>query len=192
MNAFLRMLQQFRNSFQRFSGTQKLVALTAAALVIASVAYLVYFINQVEYVSLFGRLAESDTAAVAEALKKNKISYRLSDTGTVMVPRDQLYDVRLSLATEGIPRGGGAGFELFDQQKLGSTEFVQKINYQRALQGELARTISQINEVMESRVHLALPEESLFLEDRKPPSAAVVLKLAPGSRLNQRQVQGIV
>ncbi|HAA03339.1 MAG TPA: flagellar M-ring protein FliF, partial [Syntrophobacteraceae bacterium] len=105
---------------------------------------------------------------------------------------DQLYDVRLSLATEGIPRGGGAGFELFDQQKLGSTEFVQKINYQRALQGELARTISQINEVMESRVHLALPEESLFLEDRKPPSAAVVLKLAPGSRLNQRQVQGIV
>jgi flagellar M-ring protein FliF len=192
MNAFLRMLQQVRDSFQRLGGTQKMVAVTAVGLIIAAMAYVIYFINQVEYVSLFGRLAESDTAAVVETLKKNKIPYRLSETGTVMVPRDQLYDVRLSLATEGVPRGGGAGFELFDQQKLGSTEFVQKINYQRALQGELARTISQIDEVMESRVHLALPEDSLFLEDRKSPSAAVVLKLAPGSRLNQRQVQGIV
>jgi len=139
-------------------GTQKMVAVTASVLIIAAMAYVIYFINQVEYISLFGRLAESDTAAVVEALKKNKVPYRLSDTGTVMVPRDQVHDVRLSLATEGVPRGGGAGFELFDQQKLGSTEFVQKINYQRALQGELARTISQIDEVMESRVHLALPE----------------------------------
>jgi flagellar M-ring protein FliF len=192
MNAFLRMLQQVRDNFQRLGGTQKMVAVSASVLIIAAMAYVIYFINQVEYVSLFGRLAEGDTAAVVEALKKNKIPYRLSDTGTVMVPRDQVHDVRLSLATEGVPRGGGAGFELFDQQKLGSTEFVQKINYQRALQGELARTISQIDEVMESRVHLALPEDSLFLEDRKPPSAAVVLKLTPGSRLNQRQVQGIV
>ena len=192
MNAFLRLLQQIRDTFLRFSGPQKFLAAGTVVMLAASLAYLIYFINQVDYISLFGRLSEGDTAAVVEALKKSKIPYRLSDTGTVMVPRDQLYDVRLSLAAEGVPRGGGAGFELFDQQKLGSTEFVQKINYQRALQGELARTINQINEVMESRVHLALPEDSLFLEDRKPPSASVVLKLNPGGRLNQRQTQGIV
>jgi flagellar M-ring protein FliF len=192
MGTILGLLQQLRETFGRLSASQRMLFTGAAVLLAATLAYTVYMVNQVEYVSLFARLSESDTAAVVEALKKNKIPYRLSDTGTVMVPKDQLYDVRLSVATEGVPRGAGAGFEIFDQQKLGSTEFVQKINYQRALQGELSRSINQMNEVMESRVHLVLPEDSLFLEDRKPTSASVVLKLNPGSRLNQRQVQGIV
>jgi flagellar M-ring protein FliF len=192
MNALLRLLQHLGETFGRLTATQKLIAVGTTALLTASLTYMIYMVNQVEYIALFARLSESDTAAVVEALKKNKVPYRLSDTGAVLVPRDQLYDVRLSVAAEGVPRGAGAGFELFDQQKLGSTEFVQKINYQRALQGELARSINQMNEVMESRVHLVLPEDSLFLEDRKPTSAAVVLKLNPGTRLNQRQVQGIV
>ena len=103
-----------------------------------------------------------------------------------------MYETRLTLAADGIPKGSGMGFEIFDQQKLGSTEFVQKINYQRALQGELARTINGMSEVLESRVHLVMPEESLFKEDQKPPSAAVVLKLRPGPRIGDKELQGIV
>lgn len=192
MNAILASLQRLKDSFLALPGSQKLLYSSAFFLMAASVMYAFHIGNQVEYVPLFSRLSEGETGTIVETLKKKKIPYQLTETGSLSVPREQLYDIRLGLAAEGIPRGSGSGFEIFDQQKLGSTEFVQKINYQRALQGELARTINQMNEVVESRVHLALPEESLFLEDRKPPSAAVVLKLQPGSRLNQRQIQGIV
>jgi flagellar M-ring protein FliF len=192
MNALLASLQRLKDTFLALPRTQKVLYGSSILMVAASLMYLAYFTNQVDYVPLFSRLSESDMAAIVETLKKKKTPYLLTDSGTVSVPKEQLYDIRLSLAAEGIPKGAGAGFEIFDQQKLGSTEFVQKINYQRALQGELARTINQMNEVMESRVHLVIPEESLFLEDRKPSSAAVVLKLHPGVRLSQRQIQGIV
>jgi flagellar M-ring protein FliF len=137
-------------------------------------------------------LNEQDLGSVVETLKTKKIPYQLSGSSGVSVPREQLHEVRLLLATQGVVKGSGVGFEIFDQQKLGSTEFVQRINYQRALQGELARTINEMNEVQESRVHLVLPADSLFVEDRKPPSAAVVLKLKSGARLEPQQVQGIV
>ena len=192
MNALLGSLQRLKDTFLALPGSQKVLYASAALLVAAGLTYTIYFSNQLDYVPLFSRLSEGESGTIVETLKKKKIPYQLSETGNLLVPREQLYETRMSLAAEGIPRGSGSGFEIFDQQKLGSTEFVQKINYQRALQGELARTINQMNEVMESRVHLALPEESLFLEDRKPPSAAVVLKLQPGARLNQRQTQGIV
>jgi len=191
MKALLESLKHMLDTFLTLPTSQKFLYLSAILLVAASLTYLVHFSNQVDYVPLFSRLSEGETGAIVENLKKKKFPYRLSETGNITVPKEQLYDIRLSLAAEGIPQGSGAGFEIFDQQKLGSTEFVQKINYQRALQGELARTIKQMNEVMESRVHLVLPEDSLFLEDRRPPSAAVVLRLHPGARLSPRQTQGI-
>jgi len=193
MKALLESLQHLNGTFRALAGPQKVLYSTTIILLAATLAYLAYFSNQADYVPLFSRVSEGEMGTIVENLKKKKIPYRLSEAGSVSVPKEQLYDIRLSLAAEGIPnKGSGSGFEIFDQQKLGSTEFVQKINYQRALQGELARTINQMNEVTESRVHLVLPEESLFMEDRKPPSAAVVLKLHPGARLGQRQVQGIV
>jgi flagellar M-ring protein FliF len=192
MKALLEFLQRLPGNFRALPGPQKVLYAGCLVVLAATLAYLVHFSNQVEYVPLFSRLSDGETGTIVENLKKKKILYSLSETGTLFVPKEQLYDIRLSLAAEGVPKGSGLGFEIFDQQKLGSTEFVQRINYQRALQGELARTINQMNEVMESRVHLVLPEESLFLEDRKPPSAAVVLKLHPGARLSQRQAQGIV
>ncbi len=192
MKAILDILQRLKDTFLALPGPQKIVYSSALLLLAASLAYTVHLANQVDYVPLFSRLSEGEAGTIVESLKKKKLSYQLSETGTLSVPKEQLYEIRMSLASEGIPKGAGSGFEIFDQQKLGSTEFVQKINYQRALQGELARTINQMDEVMDSRVHLALPEESLFLEDRKSPSAAVVLKLHPGTRLNQRQTQGIV
>jgi flagellar M-ring protein FliF len=185
-------LQRLKANFQALPAPQKLLYSVTTMLVAAGLIYLVRLGNSTDYTLLYSGLSESDMGSVVEALKKDKTPYKLTDAGSVAVPSDKLYEVRLKLAAEGMPRGQGSGFEIFDQQKLGSTEFVQKINYQRALQGELARTILEMNEVKECRVHLALPDDSLFQEDKKSPTAAVVLKLHTGAHLNQNQIRGIV
>ncbi|MDH5298775.1 MAG: flagellar basal-body MS-ring/collar protein FliF, partial [Desulfobulbaceae bacterium] len=105
---------------------------------------------------------------------------------------EQVYEARLNLAGEGLPRGGGVGFEIFDKTSLGTTDFVQRLNYQRALQGELARTIRQFDQVEEARVHLATPKESVFVEDEKPPTASVSVRLRRGTKLSQNEIQSIV
>ncbi|MDX1764935.1 MAG: flagellar basal-body MS-ring/collar protein FliF, partial [bacterium] len=107
-----------------------------------------------------------------------------------LVPADKVYEMRMALAGKGLPQGG-VGFEIFDKSNIGTTDFVQKMNYLRAIQGELARTISQIDGVEKSRVHISLPEDSVFLEDQKEATASVFMKLRPGLRLKSRQVEGI-
>lgn len=186
------LLNTLKTRLQGLTKSQKIFFGGSLLIVLGSFVVLGYTVNRTEYASLYSRLGEQDLGAVVEVLKAKKIPYELTAGGGVGVPRDQLHEVRLQLATQGVLKGAGVGFEIFDQQKLGSTEFVQKINYQRALQGELARTINQLNEVAESRVHLVLPSESLFLDEKKSPSAAVVLKLRSGTHLDQQQVQGIV
>ena len=192
MQNFLDLLGKWKNGFLSLPRARQILYAGSLAVIIGSLALLTYTVNRVEYAPLYSHLNEHDLGGVVETLKTKKISYKLNSGGGVSVPREQLHEVRLLLATQGVVKGAGVGFEIFDQQKLGSTEFVQRINYQRALQGELARTINELNEVLESRVHLVLPSESLFMEDRKPPSAAVVLKLKSGARLEPQQVQGIV
>lgn len=192
MKALLDFLEKIKTRFQAMPAPQRIFYAGSLAVLIGSLAFLAYTVNKVEYSPLYSRLSEEDLGAVVETLKAKKIPYQLTGGNGISVPKEQLAEVRLSLASEGVPKGSGVGFEIFDQQKLGSTEFVQRINYQRALQGELARTISKMDEVLESRVHLVLATESLFLEDKKPPSAAVVLKLKNGSKLEQQRVQGIV
>jgi len=150
-----------------------------------------YSINKTDYTPLYSGLSDEDLSGIVAALQAKKIPYQIT-ANSISVPDDSLYETRMALAQEGLPKGSGVGFEIFDEQKLGSTEFVQKVNYQRALQGELARTINRLNEVQESRVHLVMPTESVFVEDQKPPSAAVVLKLKPGVKLEHQQIQGIV
>ncbi len=177
--------------FKSLPTPQKIFLVGSIISVIVSASYVFYHINKPEYALLYGRIPEKDLASVVEYLKQQKIPYKIEED-KIYVPKEKLYDVRLSMAKEGIPKGTGVGFEIFDTQKLGSTEFVQKINYQRALQGELERTISQMNKIEEARVHLVLPEETLFVEDEKPPTAAVVVKLQDGARLSSREVQGIV
>lgn len=192
MKSFLDLIGKWKTGFLSLSRARQILYVGSLAVVLGSLALLTYTVNRVEYTPLYSHLNEQDLGSVVETLKTKKIPYQLSGSGGVSVPREQLHEVRLLLATQGVVKGSGVGFEIFDQQKLGSTEFVQRINYQRALQGELARTINELNEVLESRVHLVLPAESLFMEDRKPPSAAVVLKLKTGARLEPQQVQGIV
>ncbi len=191
MDQILQYFRGFLRYFQSLAVAQRISLVGGAAILVGAVVFLVYVANRTDYTTLYSGLSESDQGEVAQALKAKKIPYRIT-SGNIEVPRDQLYETRISLASEGIPKGGVTGFEIFDQQKLGSTEFVQKINYQRALQGELARTIDCLDEVAESRVHLVLPEDSLFKEDQKPPSAAVVIKLRPGARIDQKKLQGIV
>lgn len=192
MEKLTEVYRNLKDRLQSLSTPNKIFYAGSFLVLIGSIAFLLYSVNKVEYGTLYSKLSEEDMGTVVEALKARKIPYQLNGASSISVPKERLQEVRLALATDGVLKGSGLGFEIFDQQKLGSTEFVQKINYQRALQGELSRTINRMNEVQESRVHLVLPSDSLFVEDQKPPSAAVVLKLRSGAKLDPQQIQGIV
>lgn len=149
--------------------------------------------RKADYQVLYGNLAEADAAAMIEWLKTENIPYRLEAGGrSLLVPATSVHETRLSLASAGLPQGGGIGFEIFDKQSFALTDFVQKVNYSRALQGELARTIASLGPVETARVHLALPEKRLFKDHQQPATASVIIKLAAGKRLGEAQIDGIV
>ena len=169
--------------------------LIGAVLLLALVFFgsLIYWNSKPDFQVLFSNLSQEDAGEMVNKLKEKKIPFQLSSNGSsILVSREQVYDVRLALAGEGLPKGGGVGFEVFDRTNLGATDFVQKLNYQRALQGELSRTIRQIKEVEQARVHVVTPKESLFLDEQKKPSASVLLKTRSGMKLESSQVEGIV
>jgi flagellar M-ring protein FliF len=143
--------------------------------------------------TLYTQLTMQDAAAITAKLREMGVAYTVQGDGTtILVPASMVYDLRLRLATEGLPQGGGIGFEVFDQHSFGMTEFAQKLNYQRALQGELARSIGQLAAVQSARVHIVMPEKSLFIGQQGKTTASVVLQLIPGRRLGPEQTQGIV
>src|SRR5262252_2951239 len=163
--------------------------ITSTALVLA----FAWWVQRPLYRPLFTNLAQADAAAIVDALRAEKVPFEIEDGGrAVLVPSERLYELRLELASRGLPEGGGVGFEIFDKQTLGQTDFLQRLNYQRALQGELGRTIGQLGGVEAARVHLALPERSLFVAEDRRPSASVVVKLLPGRTLGRSQIDGIV
>lgn len=140
----------------------------------------------------YTNLASEDSAEVAATLKASGVPFRLEAGGAALaVPADKVYDVRLMLAAAGLPRGGGAGFELFDRGDLGVSEFTQKVNLRRALEGELARTVGHLANVRSARVHLTLSEKGLYRDEERKASAAVVLQLQPGRAVGEREVSGI-
>ncbi len=146
--------------------------------------------NKTKFRAAYSGLSKEDAAAVVAKLKESNTPYRLEGDGTtIMVPDKVVYDVRLAMAGEGIPKGGGVGYEIFDKNEFGTTEFVQKINKIRALQGELARTISAFDEVNNARVMIVLPKESVFVEETKQPSASILLEL--NSDLDKGKVTSI-
>ncbi|MBI5206319.1 MAG: flagellar M-ring protein FliF [Candidatus Firestonebacteria bacterium] len=152
-----------------------------------------FWAKQPNYDTLFSRLSPEDASSIVEQLKNNKVPYKLTNSGTqILIPQENVYETRLDLARQGMPSRGGVGFELFDKNGFGMTDFSQKINYQRALQGELTRTINQMEEVNHSRIHIVLPQESIFSDKEKPATASIVLKLRYGANLSQMQIQGIV
>lgn len=164
-----------------------------AFLSIAAFAVLILVANRTDYKPLFTNLVAEDAGEIVKKLKESKTTYQVTADGKgILVPADKVHELRLSFASEGLPQGGGVGFEIFDRKNFGMTEFVQKLNYQRALQGELSRTISQLNGVEQARVHLVIPEKSLFQENEKPATASIVLKMKSNRSLRENEVQGVV
>ena len=173
--------------------TQKLMlgGFILAGLIIMGVV--VSLATRTSYAALYSGLKEEDAAQIVGKLKEQKVEYRLAGGGgTIEVPTDKVYETRLALAEAGLPKGGSVGFELFDGTHVGLTQVGERVNYQRALQGELERTISEIESVDSARVHIVLPEQKLYSEEETRPSASVVLKLKGGNGLSKKQVRGIV
>ncbi|MBF0461499.1 MAG: flagellar M-ring protein FliF [Magnetococcales bacterium] len=167
--------------------------LLAIGATVLALSVVIWFATRPAYKLLFSGLPQEETGRVIEQLNKMKVPYQIGPGGSsVDVPADRVYDLRLELATQGLPKQGtGVGFELFDKGNLvGMTDFVQRMNFQRALQGELARTIESISAVHTARVHLVLPKPSLFVTEARPATASVVMELS--HPLQPKQVEGIV
>ncbi|OGU05460.1 MAG: flagellar M-ring protein FliF [Geobacteraceae bacterium GWC2_58_44] len=186
-------LKKLLEPFLALSNGKRIVVVGVALASLLAFGALITVANKTDYRPLFANLTPEDAGEIVKKLKEQKIPHQISQDGkALLVPSDQVYDLRLSLASEGLPQGGGIGYEIFDRKNFGMTEFVQKLNYQRALQGELSRTISQIAGVESARVHLALPEQTLFKESEKPATASVVLKMRSNRGLREAEVQGVV
>jgi flagellar M-ring protein FliF len=146
-----------------------------------------------DYKVLFSNLSDRDGGAVVAALTQQNVPYKFSEVGgVIMVPADKVHDARLRLASQGLPKGGTVGFELMESQKFGTTQFQERLNYQRGLEGELARSIMALAAVQSARVHLALPAANGFFREQQKPSASVLLQMHPGRSLERSQVAGIV
>ena len=167
-----------------------LVVLAAA---IAALFVMTLWLKAPDHQLLYANLSEQDAAAIVDHLKGKKIPYDLSNRGrTIYVPSNQMHEIRLELASEGLPGGSEVGLEIFEETGIGMTEFMQKLNYQRALQGELARTIKTLDAVDQARVHLVIPKETLFIKEKPRGKASVTIKINPGKSLMKSQIQGIV
>lgn len=179
--------------FNALSQRQKLSAAAALAFAISLVVGTWLWARTPDYSVLFANLDERDGGAIVAALQQQNIPYRFSPGGSaIMVPTAQVYDARLRLAAQGLPKGGLVGFEVMENQRLGASQFLEQVNYQRALEGELSRTIQSIASVSAARVHLAIPKQSGFLRDAQRPSASVMVNLYPGRSMDSMQVAGVV
>lgn len=170
---------------------KKLALGGVGVIVLAIILTLVLWLPKQDYQILYSNLSAEDAGNVINKLKEKKIPYQVKDNA-IYVPSDKVHELRLELASQGIPSGGGVGFEIFDKTSIGLTEFSQRVNYIRALQGELQRTIKQLQEVDQVRVHIAIPEKTIFTEKEDHPTASVVLKLKPGRNLTKEQVSSVV
>jgi len=187
------MVEQIGNIIKEMGTGQKIFAAVLLVGLIAGLILLSSGGGVGNYQVLYSSLSQEDAAEVVTKLKEMRVPYRIELNGSLIkVPANKVLETRLSLAGEGLPQGGGVGFEIFDKTSFGVTDFVQRLNYQRALQGELARTIREFSQVQEARVHIAAPKESIFIEDEQQTTASVSLRLRGGKKLSSHQVQAIV
>lgn len=179
--------------FVRSDTGRRVLLIVGAAAVIAIMAGIWMWSQKPDYRVLFANFNDKDGGAIVAVLQQMNVPYKYSDGGgAILVPADQVHDLRLKLAAQDLPKGGNVGFEVMENQKLGTSQFVEQINYQRALEGELASTIESISAVQAARVHLALPKSSVFVRDQQKPTASVLLNLQPGRALDPGQVSAIV
>lgn len=163
------------------------------AVVVAGVVAALVFSRQPDYRVLFSNLSDKDGGAIVAQLTGMAVPYKYSEGGgAIMIPADRVHDVRLKLATQGLPKGSVTGFEIMEGSKFGITQFQERVNYQRALEGELTRSIQGLSAVQNARVHLALPNQNGFFREQQKPTASVLLTLYPGRVLDRTQIAGIV
>jgi len=202
MPEFLKtLLARLSEGWSHLTGGQKFILSASAVLALTGIILLLSWPakepegaaqDSSKWAILFRNVDPTEGNTIVTGLKNAKIAYKLENEGKdIYVPRDKVYEQRMSFSAQGVPRTGGIGYEIFDKTNLGVTDFVQNINYRRALEGEISRTIGSITEVEIARVHLNLPKPSLFSEKAIPPTASVVLKLRPAADLDRKTVKGI-
>lgn len=183
---------QFNSYFTRLSLRQKLVLFIGFAASVAIVFMLIIWTTKPNYEVLFSNLSQKDAGKIVDKLREQKVTFELENGGnTILVPSDKVYELRLSFAQEGIPESSSVGYEIFDRTNLGMTDFIQQVNYRRALEGELSKTIEQLDLIEAARVHIVIPKESLFKEDQQETTASVILRLKGTGNPSQAIVQGI-
>jgi len=186
------LLDRIKEQWISLSSSKKSIYIVAAVCLLLSAYYFYSWATKVEYAPLFSNIQNDAAGKIVEELKAMNVPYILEDAGkTISVPVDQVYELRLNMASKGIISEGGIGFELFNTSDIGATDFERNVNYQRALQEEIRRTINQLDAVKESRVHLVLPEKSAFIENQRKAQASIVLELKPMVKLQPEQVKGI-
>ncbi|ACV67866.1 flagellar basal-body MS-ring/collar protein FliF [Desulfohalobium retbaense] len=172
---------------------RKLSLLVVGLLCVAVFTFLILQARVADYQLLYADMTQQEASSVVDWLQDSNVSYQLRDQGSsIYVPAGQVYKTRLDLAGDGLPQGQGVGFEIFDQQRFGVTQFTQQVNYQRALQGELARSVATLTSVQSARVHLVLPERQFLREQQEKAKASVVVEFAPGQGLDSNQIKGII
>ncbi len=179
--------------FAQTPGGRNFFLMLGVAAVVAVMSGVWLWSQQPDYRVLFSNYSDRDGGAIVASLQQMNIPYKFAEGGgAILVPANQVHDARLKLASQGLPKGGSVGFELMENQKLGVSQFLEQVNFQRALEGELSRSIQSVAAVQAARVHLALPKASVFVRDQQKPTASVLLNLHAGRTLDESQVTAIV
>ena len=166
MEQILAFIENLKNRYQEFTAGQKGAVWALVTIGISSLIAMSFWVQEPDFQLLYSNLSAEDAAGIVEDLKTKKIPYELGASGTIVrVPSDKVHELRLQLAAKGLPEGGEVGMELFEDSSLGMTEFVQKLNYSRALEGELVRTIKALDSISQARVHLVIPEDNIFIRE---------------------------
>ncbi|GHP39671.1 flagellar M-ring protein [Helicobacter pylori] len=190
-------MQRIVDFFIKLNKKQKIALIAAGVLITALLVFLLLYpfkekdYTQGGYGVLFERLDSSDNALILQHLQQNQIPYKVSRDDTILIPKDKVYEERITLASQGIPKTSKVGFEIFDTKDFGATDFDQNIKLIRAIEGELSRTIESLNPILKANVHIAIPKDSVFVAKEVPPSASVMLKLKPDMKLSPTQILGI-
>ena len=187
-----KLVQQLGEIWKQLGTSQRVSVLAATFVLIAGLSTIAFWSSRTEYGLLYGRMADGESARVVAALDDAKVPYKVGAGGSsIMVPADKVYQMRMQLASKGIPRGDGVGFEIFDKPNFGISDFVQRANYVRAVQGELGRTISQLDEIESARVMIVLPENRLLLDKDKYATASVFVRVKGNSQLPTQSINSI-
>ncbi|AFH95481.1 flagellar basal-body MS-ring/collar protein FliF [Providencia stuartii] len=183
----------FASIAARFKASPKIPLMIAGAAAIAVVVALLLWLRSPDYRVLLSNLSAKDGGDIVSQLTQMNVPYQIADNGSaILVPAEKVHELRLKLAQSGLPKGGNTGFELLDKEQFGISQFSEQVNYQRALEGELSRTIESLSPVQNARVHLAIPKPTLFVREQKLPTASVTVGLLPGRMLDEGQITAIV